>query len=210
MLPWHAGPGRGWPLSAEEEAAFVGELKAAGGTGEVTRSDITFLMTALRSGATLTELMDFLPGTNPADMLACYRFLDRVRLDAVKAWWRICGEPGAYVFSQNAERAAVLLPVPILHLSSAVATAHGPQATAHLVMAAAAKVTEVGESASVLERGLDLKSRSDQDKLALGADLFNPVQPGVWGHPYFLATRVGNLCPIRIADILGERNPVTT
>jgi hypothetical protein len=38
----------------------------------------------------------------------------------------------------------------------------------------------------------------------LGAKLYNPMNPGVYGNAFFLADRVSSLSPVRVADLLGE------
>ena len=69
------------------------------------------------------------------------------------------------------------------------------------------KVEAARKRADSIENALDRAVAPSSEAIRLGAELYNPYDPTVWGGQYFIPVRVGELMPLRLASLLGERNP---
>jgi hypothetical protein len=219
---WHLLPGRHWPMLPEQELAFVVELERRAGTKKVRpkRDDLTMLLSALRCGTDAEVLFDHAPGTDPASLLSCYRWVDGLRQRSVNAWEAIEQSPGKATIHHHSPEAVKLLPIPVRRI---VATLEGVSAGHHraaqlaeAVAEASAQVRRVSVRAHGLEAELDRIWHHNPDELTLsqtekttreiGERLYDPLAPGIYGDAYFLANRVSTLSPMRVRDLLGERH----
>lgn len=200
---WHLWPGRHWPLTHAEEAAFAAELAAltSGRRPKATRGDITAVLNALRCGLSVQELLLVAGGLKPNRLLVAYQELDRRLQSSAASWAAIVNHPTIATLTEHAPNAARLLPVPVHRILSAAA-----YAPAHLlrddISHAAAEVAKVGAAALALEQRLPRLDPDHAIEAALG--LYHPYFPGLWGHPYFMPNRVGTLVPTRVRELLGE------
>lgn len=197
----HAWPGRHWPHTAASERAFVDELaKGRGRRRNVRfdRNDVTWLLTALRAGATAQTVASLAEGLNIGRLHAAYTDLDARRAASAAAWRSLCANPtrrGA--LGRYGPDAAKLLPVPVARLHAS---------EVNLTEAAAAAVEEVARMhalsdavSSMVER---LAEVSIEDAQLEARRLWGPAGGCLWNDPYFLPRRVGELTPIRAVDLL--------
>jgi hypothetical protein len=101
--------------------------------------------------------------------------------------------------------ASVLLSVPVSHLLPSAVTTSDAEFHKRAV-AVAEKIARVREQVTQIESFLDKSSSPDAEAVELGRLLYDPYDPTLWAHPYFAPTRVGELMPLRLAALLGERN----
>ena len=211
---WHLWPSRQWPSSAAEEAALIADLRAAAAALElrypgrllddVGRHDTTAVLNALRSGLGGAQLLAQIPGAEPANLVRAYEVLS-LRLSQTRgAWLAIATNPTWAVVEANAASAAVLMPIPVPRILTAAAHTQGKS----LASATAEVVNVVAQHARVvarIEQELATCTPGGSRGPALGARLHNPLNPGLWGSPFFLPDRVTALSSPRVADLLGER-----
>lgn len=199
--PWH---GRQTPCTADEEQSLVDELEmlcADDPVDEFGRPDVTLLITALRGGLSVAELMAQAPGARAPRLLAAHRQLDGRRLLAEHAWRTIAADPLHDTFAAFAACAAELLPAVISHLSG---YQHDAIALAHAIGDAAEQVNRTTRRVLVLERLL-VGSDSDPERARnLGTLLCDVYGQGAWSLPTFLPPRVGTLMPVRLGALLGD------
>jgi hypothetical protein len=175
-----------------------------------SRSDLTCVLTAVRAGATPEDIFSVAPGLDPAAMVAAYRSLDALRVRAVRAWQAICVNPAVETLEIHAEEAAKLLPVIVARLWDTVYRSHR-----HLPARVMAESVRVAECHAAAERiggrlgGFDPGRAGSLEAVMLGRQLFNPGGNCLYSHSHFLARRVGELSPVRVADLLGERRTDT-
>ena len=199
--PWR---GRQTPSTAEEEHDLVSDLEVLCGDGavdEFERRDVTVLITALRGGLTLYELLAQAPGARPHRLLAAHRELDGRRLLAEHAWRTIAIDPIPETFATFAPCAAELLPAVISHLSG---YQHHAARLAHAIGDAAEQVNRTTRRVLVLERRLAESVRNPERARELGTLLYDVYGNGAWSLPTFLPPRVGTLVPLRLGALLGD------
>jgi hypothetical protein len=208
MYSWHLWPARNWPADASEEARFAQDLAArAQGPGRSPdRGAVTAVVNALRCGATAGELLGYLPGARPADLLAAYDHVEERRRLAADAWARIAESPRADVLAEHADAAARLLPVPVRALVTAATCLADPTAVLEQIAdRLRARIQECRDRASDTEAELARHTPPSPAAVETGRTLYDPHRPGLWADGYFLPARVGELTPVRLADVLGER-----
>lgn len=199
--PWR---GRQTPCTADEEHTLVSELELLCGDGtvdEFERRDVTVLITALRGGLTLDELLAQAPGARPHRLLAAHRELDGRRLLSEHAWRTIAIDPLPQTFATFAPCAAELLPAVISHLSG---YQHDALRLADAIGDAAEQVNRTTRRVLVLERRLVESARDAERARELGTLLYDVYGNGAWSLPTFLPPRVGTLVPLRLGALLGD------
>jgi hypothetical protein len=196
---WHLWPGRGWPCTPAEEKALVAAWESSGDVGIVRRDAMIVIMGALRSGSSADEVRRITPGVSDGDLAASYRHLDRVRADAAAAFARMCHPADFDSFERDAAAAAALTPGPV-GLLRRVAYTSGldglREAGMHVQRRSAQVRAEADEVVSTFA--------TSPDPVSAGRLLFDPYTPGLWGDPYFVAERVGEITPVRVRMLLGE------
>lgn len=206
----------------EQEMAFVAELerRAGGKRARPKRDDLTMLLSALRCGTDAGHLFEHAPGTDPAALLACYRWVDGLRRRSAEAWEAIERSPGMASVHHHAPEAVKLLPIPVRRIVATIegitAGHHRSAQLAEAVAEASAQVRRVAVRAHGLEAELDRIWHHNPDDLTstqaeratreIGERLYDPLAPGIYGDAYFLADRVSTLSPMRVRDLLGERH----
>jgi hypothetical protein len=199
--PWR---GRQTPCTAEEEQLLVHDLEVLCGEGSVDefeRRDVTVLITALRGGLTLDQLLTQAPGARPHRLLAAHRELDGRRLLSEHAWRTIAIDPIPETFATFAPCAAELLPAVISHLSG---YQHDAVRLAEAIGDAAEQVNRTTRRVLVLERRLVESARDPERARELGTLLYDVYGNGAWSLPTFLPPRVGTLVPLRLGALLGD------
>lgn len=202
---WHLWPGRHWPLTYAEEATFVAELSAlaTGLRPHATRSDMTAVLNALRCGMCVEELLGAAPGLRPERLLVAYQELDRRRQAAVAAWSAIVDHPTIGALAEHAPLAARALPIPV-HRIIAASAYERPAMLGEDIARSEAMVARIGAAALALEQRL--ATMHPDDVVDAARELYDPYYPGLWGHPFYLPTRVGALVPVRVRELLGEHH----
>ena len=183
---------------------MVSDLEVLCGDGavdEFERRDVTVLITALRGGQTLDELLAQAPGARPHRLLAAHRELDGRLLLAEHAWRTIAIDPIPETFATFAPCAAELLPAVISHLSG---YQHHAARLAHAIGDAAEQVNRTTRRVLVLERRLAESVRDPERARELGTLLYDVYGNGAWSLPTFLPPRVGTLVPLRLGALLGD------
>lgn len=201
---WHTGIGRGWPLSREEEHQFRAQLPSTPHAPELTRSDITTLLVALREGATVTQLRAFLPGYSLTAAAAAYDQLNTALTNAITAWKTLFADPHPSVAVTLCDSLTVLLPVPAARVSSSL-TPHAEHPLDTVLDSIKLRLAIAARDTDDIETRLRHASTySPTAALTYAANLFNPYEHTLWSDPYFLPTRVGQLSTVRTAALLGE------
>lgn len=214
QYPWHIWPGRHWPATAVEEKVFIDELKDLSADfptplksqPQYTRGDMTALLNSLRCGSTFQELYSFLPGLNARNMLAAYEHLAERLKESRVAWQRLVKDPSVSTVTHNGPDAIAVLPGiedPLFRVRVVMGPHHLPEQVAALNELVIENTQAATDKEAELEQTI-LDGASEQ-AIELGAQLYNPYRPALWGHPLFLPSRVVSLMPVRVADLLRER-----
>jgi len=210
LCSWHPWPvERAWPLRADEEATFVTTLADAAEESDPretarpegwTRSDLTAVVTALRQGVTGTQLLTHAPGRHPATLHAAYRAADQALHSTLTAFDRLLTTPTMSSLSADGPVAARLLPRPVADL---VTVAYHTAGAGNTLAAGKirAHIAEASAHAAALEEDV-AAARFRDDACIIARELFHPQQSCAWSHAYFVPSRVGQLTPIRLADLL--------
>jgi len=203
---WHVWPGQWWPMSPTQEQLFIAEIEAhtkGVASARVDRDDVTALLNALRCGTDFATLLTVAPGCKPERLLGAHRLLNRQRLQSEQAWYAIEEDPTPATLHAFAAHAARLLPIPVHRILSA-----REHALHERVTEAIAEATSEVHRCRVLAKGFEAELEQhvpgSVTGVDLGAKLYNPMNPGVYGNAFFLADRVSSLSPVRVADLLGE------
>lgn len=197
---WHLWPGRGWPLSEDEE----NELVAAWGDGRegtVRRDAIIVALGGIRCGSNPEALRKAAPGVPGEDLKASYLHMLRLLQESKSAWERCLSAESQKEFSVAAETASKLLPAPveILRTSYRMGGRQGFEAARERVLRRCRSARDAVDD--VTSR---MTASDDAKAVELGRLLFDPFHSGLWGDPYFIAARVGELTPVRTRTLLGE------
>ncbi len=206
--PWDIWGGCGWPATADAEAQFVADLTAAAGGRTVDMADVdplevVCLMTALRVSAPVEQVLSRATGLDPAHLLAVHRDLDR-RLRAARAGWEaITTDATIDTLDEAGPAAAPLVGLLIERLHRAAAMT--PDLFADEVGRVAGRTVGIGQLCDTIEQRLDGIAAPSQVGVDLGRQLFDPSQSCLWYSPLFIPTRVTQLSPVRVSDLLGWR-----
>lgn len=207
-LPWHIWFGRGWPSGAEHEEEFVEALRSRAGKtrGRYGRVSVVMFITALRCGTDLEQMFEQAPGLKAADMLVSYERLDQARKDAVEAWQALCEEPTAAQVQELGPTIDKILPVPAARLRLALADT--PESSARLVGDINRRISDLHIACDEVYQRIAAEAATGKLERAInvGRELFDPTSGHyLWAATYYLPRRVGELSPLRIIDLLGER-----
>lgn len=206
--PWDIWGGQGWPANADQEQQFVDDARAAAGDVTVDMDDVTpievvCLMTALRVGATATQVLDRAPGLHPSHLVAAHTAIARRVRTARNAWTTIVENPTPETIDDAAADAAPLVGLLVTRLAAVGA------ATPDLLIEEAARVA--GRTLGLQKLSDDVERRlaglpvPSEVGVNLGRQLFDPGRSCLWSSPMFVPVRVGQLSPVRVSDLLGWR-----
>ena len=209
---WQVWPGRNWPATARDEKLFVAELsdiaaqEKPGRRRKTDRGDITAVMNALRCGLKAAELFERAPGLKPGRILQAYTDVEQMLNRSHMSWVAITETPTLETIVKHRAGAQLIASVPVSHLLP------GAEVTpdsdfAEKLKSVTARVERVRKNAESIERALDASVAPSVEAIKLGSMLYNPYDPTLWGDQYFVPERVGELMPLRLASLLGERNP---
>jgi hypothetical protein len=198
---WQLWPGRGWPSTPSEEQSLLGQWRdaAAGEGGQVRRDALIVVLGGLRCGSSVAELQRVAPALSPADLVASYDHLDRLRERAADHFDKMCAPQSVQSFRRHVRGASLLCPAPAGLLLRTLRTA-GMEALQLAAPRVRARSEQVRHEADEIVAQL----HDVPDPVEAGRLLFDPYTTGLWGDPYFVARRVGELTPVRVRILLGE------
>lgn len=208
---WQVWPGRNWPATARDERAFIESLTDIVGKSKNTgkkrsdRGDVTAVMNALRCGLAAEELFERAPGLKPARILQAYREVESMLDRSYCSWEAIAAKPTLETIVKHRSAAQLIASVPVSHLLPG-AEVTPDRDFAEKLKVVTVKVDAARKKAIFIESALDRAAAPSSEAIKLGAELYNPYDPTVWGGQYFIPVRVGELMPLRLASLLGERN----
>lgn len=198
---WSTWSGRGWPASVVEEERFVAALGDHAPDGSpVDRDTLTLVVTALRDGVSVPELCSVAPHVDLAELHAAYSHLDGLRRRAVEAWEAIAVTADVDQLAGRSVDAALILPVAVGRLLTAASRGE----LASQLEAVCATVDAARSKAWRVEAELMHPRTPVGTRRTLAQVLHHPYRSGLWGDPYYLPRRVGDLCPLRIKYLLEE------
>lgn len=202
---WQALDGQGWPFTAAQEAVFVEDLRrASAGAVTPTRPSVTCLINALRCGVTLAELLEVLPGVNPAALLSAHVRLEATLHETLTSWQRIVDRPTVGSLSRHSPRASLLFPAVTQGIAALASRVPDEAAVVSAVVNAAERMQRTRARADGLEALLTSLPSRDPRGVAAGRGLHDIASPSLWADDHFSPRRVGELSPIRIADLWGD------
>lgn len=216
--PW---PGRGWPFTAAEERELVECFaKAEERPAEyehdepppeeivpgVTRLDVTLLVTILRQGSHLHDILSVAPGVNLPGLARAYELLERLRLESFNAFERLCHRPDEATIEQTEALASRIAPVPVRRIVTAI-RASEPEEVIRCVHRERAEVERSWQVADALRVRITITDERET-RLGLMEALSHPEDESVLLHPGFVARCVSELSPVRVSSLLGEQRPV--
>lgn len=184
------------------EAVFRSRLAQLAGRPEpadVTpqRSTITLVVTALRSAAEVDQILDLARGVSAAELSTAYHFVDAIRLDADQALEAFLSDPTIECFRRFDRQIQRLIPQPAAELRHAVT--HAPS-----------QFDERLETITELIRALDRRVVDIEARLSLScpeahaSELDDGCGGGIFHQPHYRPVRLGDLMPLRLANLLGE------
>jgi hypothetical protein len=202
---WQVWPGRRWPVSGIEELEFVESLEvlSVNSTTDWDRGDVTSLLNALRCGLSVADLLEVGPGLKPARLLGAYRHLEAMRADSFAAWGTLVDQPSSSRLTEFGPRAARLIATPVYRLTEASSSV-SEGALHQAISKAGSAIRQISRRTYEIETRMVERGRmgDSEGAVKLGCLLYHPYQQGLWGHPYYLPSRVGTLTPSRVADLL--------
>ena len=191
----NALPGMWWPADAKTEEDFLADMRSiADPDSDFERIHVTNLMSCLRNSTSIEELVEVLPGISIAKMLGAYEFLLSELNFALACWGQLLEGDRDRTVIAAAER---LLPV---------ATRHTLQAASPAAKEAVARNCDLARSAAdELFEVLDYMPSNSIEGVTLGKSLFKGHGYALFGDPFFVPERVGELSPERVAALWRTR-----
>ncbi len=192
------------PSTAAEERRFrdrLFDMSSPAPVHEVRRADITALLTALRSGLDVEQLLARAPGLRPARLATAYDLLDSRRAASVSAWQSIVASTSADALDEHGDLAAMLVPRAVALLIAARRLGADSYART---------LDELGHATRVAARTADdLEARyatlardDDQSAATVGGLLCAPDGSAMAERFDYLAARVMMLSSMRVAALL--------
>lgn len=200
---WQILPGQLWPMDAKQEALFVMELRNSYKVKRFDRDDISLLLAILRCGSELKDITTIVPGVNPGALLGAYDKLELLRLESVLAWSRVENDINLIKNKKIMKSVGKLLP----HVSEMLSSdeyVEDIESATDLVNEIKLNIQTMRVFAGSLEAMLSQHKPGSKIGVKLGAELYQPNNPGVYGNSNYLPDRVSSLSPVRVRDLLGE------
>lgn len=191
----NALPGMWWPTDAKSEEDFLADMRSiVEPSADFDRIHVTNLMSCLRNSTSLEELLEVLPGISIAKVLGAYEFLHAELQFSLVCWWQL--------LDGERDRVAVLASKRLLP----VATRHILQASSPVAEEAVMRnCTMAREAVNELFSALNHMPAHSIEGVTLGRSLFRGHGYGLFGDPFFVPERVGELSPERVAAIWSTR-----
>lgn len=201
---WHTLPGQHWPMLKHQEYAFALELESYSNKSKrFDRDDLTLLMTMLRCGSTVNQILSQIPGVKLNRLYNSYSYLNNKLKESVESWKEIEENPNLVTLHANAKTAAKLLPIPI-HYALSAQSQHLETAVIDSIAYSSGKISAVTVNAHAIEKKLENLPQGSMEGVELGRKLFDPYNPGLYANPYYKPDRVSSLTPIKVKDLVSE------
>lgn len=204
---WNTWSGRGWPASSTEEAAFLAALREHPAT-DWDRDDLTFVITALRCGVTVTEMTAVAERIDLGRLHAAYLAIDTLRAESVNALVTLLDATGDDALLAHGMKAARLVPAVVGRLVLAAAGS-SPRGLADEITHVRQRMARAAQDAHAAEERLAAHGNNPPLARRLASELHDPIGHSRWADPYYVPRRVGDLSPGRIRDLIGEDDEVT-
>lgn len=205
MLPyvWQTGIGRGWPLSAAEEADFTSWLPSPA-RSTPTRYALTTALLCVREGANPATLSAAGVAPHWPSVAASWTAARHAFREAHDAWLHIARAPESpTAVADYADQAARLAHLPVSRIAAAHADGH--LAADHVAEQLLNRIADT--CAHVTEVEAAMAAASGDRAAELGCELFNPyTADSLWAAPLFIPSRLGQLTPLRV-DLLLDGHP---
>jgi hypothetical protein len=215
---WHLLPGQGFPMLLSQEKKFIDELKNRNLDnklkGKYNRDDLILLLTALRCGTGVDQLINLAEGSNLSNIYQSYIKLDNKRVLAVNAWIDLTNNPDYQHVLKNKNNIKKIMPYVGNILDELVIEYKSDNINngqlLNKIMELASNVTKISLFATSRENELkdyiNKKNKiSSKKAIEIGVELYDPIRPGIYGNNYYLPNRVASLTPIKVRDLLNEK-----
>ncbi len=163
------------------------------------RSTISALLSALRSGVTVDQLLDIAQGLSASDLAAAYNHVEKCRHDAVSALDDVIAVPTIERFRQVESRMRPLFPQLTDRLHELAEQRHPGFFAAVDEVARQIRVME--HTVHWIEDGTELDAR---DIVSSYRHLDDGQGGGVFHHQNYRPRRIGEIVPMRLRSLLGE------
>lgn len=204
---WHTwAHSRGFPYTAGEESKFVATLEESAGSEDTApdrqaltlRHLMTAIVTAVRDGATLTDITATAPLLTSQELLTAYTEINHRLVSSRQSWERIVTTGDLEVFAEESASAARILPLQVNRLHEAA----GGRSFALVAEELDNRVSEFTRLVQAVEDEMhgetDLRRRDELKEDLQGGET------SLRENPLMLPSRVGELTPTRLALLLGE------
>jgi hypothetical protein len=205
---WQSWPGPGYPSTKKQEEELISQIKNLvdlKGPVQWSRSDITNILSILRSGSTLKEVQEVAPGIVFGSLLAGYEHLDSLRKAAVTAIEEgfVLAEEGEWSDAVGQEIFKISQPLckdlKTLAKSRKLSADHRYDE----IQLIRKNINATAKLALDIEDRLSELPKKELNKWV--KRLYDPYGDGLWGSGYFIPKRIGVLVPLQVTLLLGDR-----
>lgn len=202
--PW---PGRGWPANIREEKMFVARLQEhnnlthtfADNPDSISRDSITLLVTALRHGANVDDVVRVAPNVDISGMLDAHNHLNKLLKRARQAWKDVGKSPTLVGKLSVLQEISKILPLTSERLAQV--EVHKP--TLMMVLANEKQLVEETLQMYDILWGQAVNSSEVRSRL------YHPERECLLTANHFFPRCVSELSPTRLSLLLDEHDTVT-
>ncbi len=191
-------------MNAGEEDDFVRQLGPA--STHWDRVDLTAVLTALHSGAQLSDMLHVAPGLDRARMAAAHNDIASRLTRILHAFQRLISPDSTQIDDD-------VLTVAEMYPQLALRLLHHQRIGRRSLQE---ELTELSRRVAALWRSADdlaqqiAATDNDEERQEIGQRLFKATGRCLYGEPLWVPRRVGELSATKTADLLGERRREAT
>ena len=200
---WQILPGQLWPMDAVQESLFIADLRSKTKAKNFDRDDVSLLLAILRCGSSLGDVQRIAPGVNPGALLGAYDKLEALRFESILAWSKLESDITLIKNKKIMKSVSKLLPH-VRELLVVDEFLDDPESAISLLSEIKTNIQRMRVFAGTLEDMLAQYKPGNSIGIKLGAELYQPNNPGVYGNSNYLPDRISSLSPVRVRDLLGE------